>query len=262
MNADQSSIADNFWMRAIPQEACSDNDSTDNIKGIVYYGDSASTPTTTGYSYTDSCDDEDLSDLVPYLSQSAASSPYYDSSEPVTLGTNSDNLFRWKLNGTSMQVYWDNPTLLQIYNNDTTFTNYSGVVELPEANEWCYVVIETSLTIPHPIHLHGHDFYILAQGTGTYDSSDVGTLTNPPRRDVAMLPGAGYLVVAFKTDNPGAWLMHCHIGWHTEEGFAIQFLEQYDEARALIDYDTLNSTCEAWDAYVEESSVEQEDDGI
>lgn len=26
-----------------------------------------------------------------------------------------------------------------------------------------------------------------------------------------MLPAGGYLVMAFITDNPGAWLMHCHI---------------------------------------------------
>lgn len=56
--------------------------------------------------------------------------------------------------------------------------------------------------------------------------------------------------------------MHCHIGWHTEEGFAIQFLERYEEARKLIDYSSLQSECKAWDEYVEESSVEQEDDGI
>ena len=204
-------------MRAIPQSACSDNDSTDNIKGIVYYGDSAATPTTTAYSYTDSCDDEDLSDLVPYLALDAVT-PYYNSSEPVTLGFNSDNLFRWKMNGTSMQVYWDDPTLLQIYNNETSFTEYSGVIELPEADEWSYVIVQTTLAVPHPIHLHGHDFYVLAQGTGTYEASDISTLTNPTRRDVAMLPASGHLVLAFKTDNPGAWLMHCHIGWHTEEG--------------------------------------------
>jgi FtsP/CotA-like multicopper oxidase with cupredoxin domain len=28
---------------------------------------------------------------------------------------------------------------------------------------------------------------------------------------VAMLPGGGWLVIGFITDNPGAWLMHCHI---------------------------------------------------
>ncbi|CAI7601011.1 unnamed protein product [Penicillium pancosmium] len=261
VNADQSTGNESFWMRAIPQSACSDNDSTNNIKGIVYYGSSPSTPTTTAYSYTDSCDDMDSSDLVPYLSQSA-SLPYYNASEPVTLGTNSENLFRWKMNATSMQVYWDNPTLLQIWNNDTSFTNTSGVVHLPRADEWSYVVIETTLTVPHPIHLHGHDFFILAQGTGTYSSSDITTLTNPPRRDTAILPSSGYLVVAFKTDNPGAWLMHCHIGWHTEEGFAIQFLERWEEARKLIDYSTLNSTCENWTTYTTEATLEQEDDGI
>lgn len=29
---------------------------------------------------------------------------------------------------------------------------------------------------------------------------------NPVRRDVAMLPAAGWMLLAFKTDNPGAWL--------------------------------------------------------
>jgi hypothetical protein len=93
-------------------------------------------------------DDMDMSDLVPYLPQSA-SLLYYNASRPVTLGKNSENLFRWKMNGTSMQVEWDNPTLLQIW-NDTSFTNSSGVATLPWANEWSYVVIETALTVPHP----------------------------------------------------------------------------------------------------------------
>lgn len=248
-------------MRAIPQSACSDNDSSDNIKGIVYYGDSASTPDTSAYSYTDSCDDMEASELIPSLSQSA-STVYYNSDEPVTLGQNTDSLFRWSMNGTSMQVYWDNPSLLQLWNNQTSFTNTSGVVTLPKANKWSYVVIETTNAVPHPIHLHGHDFFVLAQGTGTYSSSAISTLTNPPRRDTAMLPGSGYLVLAFKTDNPGAWLMHCHIGWHTEEGFAIQFIERWKEARSLIDYDTLHSECQEWDAYTDDSSLEQDDDGI
>ena len=60
---------------------------------------------------------------------------------------------------------------------------------------------------------------------GVWDNSFASTLqyTNPPRRDVAMLPApagppgggpppsGGWLVIAFLTDNPGAWLMHCHI---------------------------------------------------
>lgn len=63
--------------------------------------------------------------------------------------------------------------------------------------------------------LHGHDFAILAQGVGEWDSLDpkpVLSLNNPLRRDVALLEATGYLVIAFRTDNPGVWLMHCHIG--------------------------------------------------
>jgi FtsP/CotA-like multicopper oxidase with cupredoxin domain len=157
---------------------------------------------------------------------------------------------------------WDGPTLLQIYENDTTFTTAQHVIELDTADEWTYFVIETTQAIPHPIHLHGHDFFILAQGTGIYSSSTTLTLSNPPRRDVAMLPASGYLVIAFQTDNPGAWLLHCHIGWHTSEGFALQLVERYSEIAALIDYDTLNSTCAAWDTYVTESSLVQDDSGV
>lgn len=85
---DQASVATDFWLRAIPQAACSDNDSTDNIKAIVHYDDSSSTPTTTEYSYTDSCDDELLSNLVPYVSVDADSS-YWSQNESVTVAFNS-----------------------------------------------------------------------------------------------------------------------------------------------------------------------------
>ena len=49
---------------------------------------------------------------------------------------------------------------------------------------------------------------------------------NPPRRDVALLPANGYLVIAFKSDNPGAWLLHCHIAWHASAGLALQIIER------------------------------------
>lgn len=110
------------------------------------------------------------------------------------------------------------------------------------------MVIETELSVPHPIHLHGHDFEVMAQGSGTYDG-EVTSLAKPPKRDTAMLPEDGYLVIAFKTDNPGAWLMHCHIGWHTERGFAIQFVERYDEIGPLIEYEKLHSNCKTWDTF-------------
>jgi FtsP/CotA-like multicopper oxidase with cupredoxin domain len=40
-----------------------------------------------------------------------------------------------------------------------------------------------------------------------------------------MLPANGYLVIAFITGNPGAWLIHCHIAWYIGLGLGSQFLE-------------------------------------
>lgn len=87
-------------------------------------------------------------------------------------------------------------------------------------------------------------------------------LDNPPRRDVANLPASGYLVIAFLTDNPGVWLMHCHIGWHTSEGLALQFVERESEIAALMDYESANATCAKWEAFATSIGLEEEDSGV
>ncbi|TDZ39180.1 Laccase-2 [Colletotrichum trifolii] len=265
VTADQAATADNFWIRAIPQAACSDNDSTDNIKGVVSYAAATyATPNTTAYTYTDSCDDE-TANLVPRVSKTV-SAANWDDLESATVAKNTAGLFKWSLNSTSMLVDWANPTLQQVLANSSSSTSYEtddAVIELTEANQWVYLVIETTLAVPHPIHLHGHDFFVLAQGSGTYSSGSVALATaNPPRRDTAMLPSSGYLVMAWETDNPGAWLMHCHIGWHTSEGFSMQFVERAAEIAAMTDATALDDACSTWSAFQEENSIEQEDSGV
>lgn len=257
-----NATSDNYWIRAIPQTYCSDNDNADNIKGVLTYSDATyATPESDAYDYTDNCDDEALTDLVPYLALDASSSSTTDD-EAVTVGK-SGNFFKWYMAATTFVSEWDYPTVLAIADDNTTWSDNQHVISLPDANEWVYMVIETTQTVPHPIHLHGHDFYILAQDTGTYDADTTTlSLTNPPRRDVAMLPASGYLVIAWYTDNPGAWLLHCHIGWHTEEGFALQLVEQLDVIETYQDSDTINSTCIAWSAYATTDSIVQDDSGV
>ena len=162
-----------------------------------------------------------------------------------------------------MLVEWENPALLQVLNEVTAFDTSDAIIELPDADQWVYVVVQTALAVTHPIHLHGHDFFVLAQETGTYSASSTTlNLNNPPRRDVAMLPPAGHLVLAFQTDNPGAWLMHCHIGWHTSEGFALQFVERQAEIAGITDSDMVKGNCDSWGAFHEQSGIEQDDSGI
>jgi FtsP/CotA-like multicopper oxidase with cupredoxin domain len=69
-----------------------------------------------------------------------------------------------------------------------------------------YFIIQdvSLLDANHPIHLHGHDFYVIAQGIGFFlEGITPLNLNDPLRRDTAILPGNGYLVIAFYTDNPG-----------------------------------------------------------
>jgi len=163
-----------------------------------------------------------------------------------------------------MVVDWDNPTLSQIVNGTTTFDSSTAVIELSNvtADDWAYLVVETTLGVPHPIHLHGFDFFVLAQGSGSYDSATPLSLDNPPRRDTAILPASGYLVLGFQTDNPGAWLCHCHIGWHTSEGFALQFVVRREEIPALVDQGVLDEQCSAWNSHATSQSVLQDDSGV
>ncbi|KAF3399070.1 Laccase-2 [Talaromyces pinophilus] len=262
VKADQDHIADKFWMRAVPQTDCSKNNSTDNIRGIVYYGNAQGTPSTTGYNTTTNCTDASES-LTPVVSKNVSPDFTYYENETVTLGTNSAGLYIWEINDVSMLVDWENPTLLQIYNNEKNWSSTEGVIQVDEANKWVYVLVQSSLPVAHPIHLHGHDFSVLALGTGTYDpSTAVSKLDNPARRDTAMLLAKGYLLLAFQTDNPGVWLMHCHIGFHTTGGLAIQFVERYSEIRDLIDYNTLSQTCNTWDDWQNSQHLVDIDSGI
>lgn len=106
----------------------------------------------------------------------------------------------------------------------------------------------------HPIHLHGHNFYVVAVRHGVYDASGKLIANNPDvdchdvscrspswregkspsylrfrnrvraravQKDTVIVPAGGYVIIAFEADNPGYWLMHCHIEAHQLEGMAL-----------------------------------------
>jgi len=109
----------------------------------------------------------------------------------------------------------------------------------------------------HPIHLHGHSFYLLKMGyppqdkrtgllTGQSNDIDCGpsklgycnnarwrdaswkngnipglNLVNPIRKDTIIIPTGGYAVIRLKTTNPGKWFLHCHIEVHALEGMGM-----------------------------------------
>jgi len=124
----------------------------------------------------------------------------------------------------------------------------------------------------HPIHLHGHSFFVLQVGFPEYNSfsgfrgchnsslncfvpddlccayvgrplltrdyscnnpewnpgmepsfSDPMARINPytVRKDTVTVPSGGYAIIQFVADNPGYWIMHCHVETHTLEGMEV-----------------------------------------
>jgi FtsP/CotA-like multicopper oxidase with cupredoxin domain len=99
----------------------------------------------------------------------------------------------------------------------------------------------------HPFHLHGHQMFVLAtghgyfpgyealglkpEGRGLLDPGNSSIINNAVRRDVATVPSFGWSLIRFIADNPGLWLFHCHVLWHSQSGMAMQFLSRRDVMR-------------------------------
>ncbi|CAO2144918.1 unnamed protein product [Urochloa humidicola] len=79
----------------------------------------------------------------------------------------------------------------------------------------------------NPMHLHGHDMFVLAQGQGNYDmEKDVAryNLVNPPVVNTVLVPRLGWVAIRFVADNPGIWYMHCHYEFHLTMGMVALFI--------------------------------------
>ncbi|PON37110.1 Laccase [Parasponia andersonii] len=101
-----------------------------------------------------------------------------------------------------------------------TKLKYNQVVEIVLQNT-ALIGIEN-----HPIHLHGFNFHVLAQGFGNYNSGRDAkkfNLINPQIRNTIAVPTGGWAVIRFQANNPGIWLMHCHLDVHLPWGLATAF---------------------------------------
>jgi multicopper oxidase len=74
-------------------------------------------------------------------------------------------------------------------------------------------LFQNPTAMDHPIHLHGHYFYVLGKPDGL-------NLTDPVQKDTLNVPAKSDLVVQWTTTNPGRWFCHCHIEWHLATGMA------------------------------------------
>lgn len=48
-------------------------------------------------------------------------------------------------------------------------------------------------------------------------------LAGAPIKDTVTVPDGGFTIIRFLANNPGFWLLHCHIEFHVEVGMALVF---------------------------------------
>jgi len=71
------------------------------------------------------------------------------------------------------------------------------------------LVLTNQTMMPHPMHLHGHAFQIVAIDGHRFAGAVRDTVLVPPKTTVT---------VAFDADNPGWWAFHCHLLYHQHAG--------------------------------------------
>ena len=71
------------------------------------------------------------------------------------------------------------------------------------------LVFVNQTPMPHPMHLHGHEFQVVEIDGERFPGAVRDTILVTPGRRV---------VVGFDADNPGWWALHCHLLYHLEAG--------------------------------------------
>ncbi len=101
----------------------------------------------------------------------------------------------WAMNGMAMtgDGQTDMPPLL------TLKRGQSCILSLRNETAWW-----------HPMHLHGHSFRVISRNGKPNSRREW--------RDTVLIPPRERAEIAFVADNPGDWMLHCHVTDHQETG--------------------------------------------
>ncbi|KAK9000957.1 hypothetical protein V6N11_082753 [Hibiscus sabdariffa] len=113
------------------------------------------------------------------------------------------------------------PLLFAPKGTKVTKLKFNSVVEIVLQNT-AIVGVEN-----HPMHLHGFVFHVIAQGFGNFNpATDTNkfNFVDPQIRNTIAVPVGGWAVIRFVANNPGVWLMHCHLDAHLSVGLTTAFV--------------------------------------
>jgi hypothetical protein len=208
------------------------------------------------------CGNDPLNKTVPFYPISVPT-PSITYNMTINQFVNATGQKLFYMNGVSFQADYNHPILLLAQQK-----NYS----YPYDPEWNVVNFQTNTSIrinvwnnntsPHPMHLHGHDMYVLHSGPGRWDGVSITNPSNPQRRDTQNLAPNGHIVIQYDADNPGTWPFHCHIGWHLAQGLYMTLMERPTDINDREIPDVMAQTCRDWDTWSNQNMVMQIDSGL
>jgi len=291
--------AQSYWMRSTI--TCSNADQPE-ARAIIHYDNTStySLPHTTAQSYGNvGCANDELTKTVPSYSI-AIKEPETTKTVTMTVAQNETGSWLWYLNDSSYFGDTSKPMLLlaeegkdsfsdpklNVYNmgSNSSFRFVGKLKTFPSLHVQSInlATVNNESPIWHPMHLHGHNMFILvrnsfvlpvsrelwdillmcskAEGDGTWDGHVVRP-SNPQRRDAQQVRPHGYMVWQVNADNPGAWPFHCHIAWHLSSGMAIDVLERPDDIHKLPIPEERYEQCRQW-ALWQAGLVPQIDSGV
>ncbi|KAF2158093.1 multicopper oxidase [Myriangium duriaei CBS 260.36] len=264
---------DSYWMRANISLPCSLNDGiSPGAVAAIYYekANTSTVPTSKStldpakYAY---CGNDDLSLTKPYLPLTPAPNPSVTQELNIVFTVNSTGYNVWEVNGQSFRGDYNDPTLLEAKLGNFNFPKERNVYNFFSNNTIRLVVYNYFQFGPHPMHLHGHNFFVLAEGHGIWDGH-ITNAGNPQRRDVQLVQPAlsatqpAYIVLQINADNPGVWPFHCHIAWHVSGGLYVNILERPKDITQMNIPMVMAQTCRDWAKWSHTHVVDQIDSGL
>ncbi len=95
-----------------------------------------------------------------------------------------------------------------------SFNGMAGDMDLPlvsiDRDRTAVLTIRNDTSWPHAMHLHGHHFRVLSRNGAPDPRKDW--------RDTELMDPRETIEIAFVADNPGRWLLHCHMLEHQAGG--------------------------------------------
>lgn len=258
-----------YWLRAWNSPTCGSTNAPDGRAVIFYPGaDQTAVPTTTGPQVpTDSqCSNDPLSSTVPVYVEPALE-PDVTVYITLTVGLNSTGSAQFFMNGVAYHGDFNDPVLPDALAGQTWFPTERNILS-QGSNGTVRIIFQNTMPAAHPIHLHGHDFQVLAIGNGEWDGT-INNPSNPQRRDVHVAWGGPsvassnptFLVLQYNQDNPGIWPFHCHIAWHVSNGMAVMLEELPDQFPTLQQQlpASAGELCSAWSDWTAGNEVTDDD---